>query len=136
MVFSLSQVRLSLEYGMKAISEAGVRYLESQGEPHYGVAKFLSVDPPTPSVSWQYLIMRFYLSILLWIQCYILPTSVKSRFAQSHGRWVISSVTLGPILNLMEISCVSEVWSPEDAFLLTVPNLYGLSNGWFEVMSW
>ena len=57
---------------MKAISEAGVRYLEPQGEPHYGAAKILSVNPPTPG---------FYLSIYLWIKCYILLTSVKSGFS-------------------------------------------------------
>ena len=35
---------------MGGYSEAGVRYLEPQGEPHYGVAKYLSVDPSIPCV--------------------------------------------------------------------------------------
>ena len=74
MVFSLSQVWLSLECWMKAISEAGVQYLESQREPHYGVAKHLPVNPPAPSILWQHLVMRFYLSSYLWIKCYIHPS--------------------------------------------------------------
>ena len=65
MVFSLSQVRLSLEYGMKAISEAGVRYLEPQGEPHYGVGKYLSVVSPPPCVQGivRYQVLPLYQSV-------------------------------------------------------------------------
>ena len=55
-------------------------YLQNQGEHHHGVAKYLYVDPPTPSISWQYLVMRFYLSIFLWIKCYIFPPRWNQGF--------------------------------------------------------
>ena len=49
MVFSLSSSTTFAGWSLECYSEAGVRYLEPQGEPHYEVAK-ISIGQPSYSI--------------------------------------------------------------------------------------
>ena len=121
---------------MKAISEAGVWYLEPQGEPHYGVAKNLSVNPPTPSISWQYLNIRFYLSVKMGSNA-ISSLLGEPKVLPNHTDVGSNPpVSLGPRFQPYGNVWYVRIVESRRCLPLTVLNLYGLHSGWFEVWSW